>query len=416
MLKSVLEIYNYVWTTPLSKLAIDWNVNPTQLARLCDKHSIPRPPNGYWIKISLGQSLPKPEIPNTVKLDDTIDFTPLLKNRAVQSPIESAPTNKVKVSKTLHRPHRMTQVAKQLYKKPSFQHARLMEGAWLGQTYRIAVSPALFHRALIIMDTLVKEFERRGWDFEAKRSDYRRHPENTIRVDNNILTFKLREKLKQSKRTLSTEEEIEKEKRGYVYHEKVNEPKGELMLILEHQVKSVSNPTLNDNKKYLIEDKLGFFFDWIIEATEVANKNKVMRQQEEELRKKRSEFDAQFNALVAVQESHIDTLFESFNQWQKVEQGRQFLNAVETKMTEQGPLTKYQNVWLEWANNILTLADPIGKVIKTASMEVIDDEVSDTINKIAISNKLGNNVWEKPLQISRDIWEKALLKRRETLG
>jgi hypothetical protein len=165
MLKSVLEIYNYVWTTPLSKLAIDWNVNPTQLARLCDKHSIPRPPNGYWIKISLGQSLPKPEIPNTVKLDDTIDFTPLLKNRAVQSPIESAPTNKVKVSKTLHRPHRMTQVAKQLYKKPSFQHARLMEGAWLGQTYRIAVSPALFHRALIIMDTLVKEFEKKRMGF-----------------------------------------------------------------------------------------------------------------------------------------------------------------------------------------------------------------------------------------------------------
>jgi hypothetical protein len=314
MLKSVWEIYNSVWTTPLSKLAKDWNINPTQLAKLCDEHSIPRPPNGYWIKISLGQTLPKSVLPKTIQPSDTINLTPLLKKSAIQSSIETSPTNKVKVPKTLHLPHRLTQVAKQLYKKSRFQHDRLMEGAWLGETFRIAVSPALFHRALIIMDTLVKEFERRGWAFEVKRSDYKRYPENTIRVDNNILTFKLREKLKQSKRTLSAEEEIEKEKRGYVYHEKVNEPTGELMLILEQRVKSVSNPTLNDNRKYLIEDKLGFFFDWIIEASEVASENKIKRRKEDELRQKQSEFAAQLKTLVEEQESKIEELFSNFNQ------------------------------------------------------------------------------------------------------
>jgi hypothetical protein len=415
MLKSVLEIYNYVWTTPLSKLATDWNINPTLLGKLCDEHSIPRPPNGYWVKISLGQSLPRPELPNTVKPDDTINLTHVLKKRGVQSSIESVPINKVKVPKALHRPHRMTQVAKELYKKSRFRHGRLMEGAWLGETYRISVSPACFQRALKIMDTLVKEFERRGWTFEVKRSDYKRQPENTICVDNNILTIKLREKLKQAKRTLTTEEETEKEKRGYVYHEKVNEPTGELMLILEHQVKSVSNPTLNDNKRYLVEDKLGFFFDWIIEAFEVASENKIKRRKEDELRQKQSEFAAQLKILVEEQESKIEELFSNFNKWQKVEQGRLFIKAVETKMAEQGPLTKNQNIWLEWANNILTLADPIEKVIKGTNTEAIVDEISDTVNTIAIRNKFGNDVCEPP-QISRDIFENALLNRRETLG
>ncbi|MDU0355796.1 hypothetical protein RS130_19600 [Paraglaciecola aquimarina] len=262
------------------------------------------------------------------------------------------------------------------------------------------------------MDTLVKEFERRGWLFEAKRSDYARHPENTIRVDHNNLTFKLREKLKQTKRTLTAEEEIEKEKQGYVYHEKVNEPTGELMLILEHQVKSVSNPTLNDNKKYFIEDKLGFFFDWIIEASEVASENKVKRRQEDELRQKQNGLTAQFNSLVEDQESKIEDLFSNFNQWQKVEQGRQFLNAVETKMAEHGALTQNQNIWLKWANSIITLADPIEKIIQDTDIAIVTDEISDSINTLAIRNKLGIDVGKKQLQISKDILESALLKRR----
>jgi hypothetical protein len=139
MLKSVLEIYNSVWSTPLSKLATVWNINPTLLAKLCDDHSIPRPPNGYWIKLCLGKSLPQPSLANTVQSNDTIDLTPLLKKRVVQSSIKSEPTNKVTVRKTLHRPHRLTQVAKTSYKKPKWNYDRLMEGAWQGETYRIAV-------------------------------------------------------------------------------------------------------------------------------------------------------------------------------------------------------------------------------------------------------------------------------------
>jgi hypothetical protein len=413
MLKSVLEIYNSVWSSPLSKLAKDWDINPTLLAKLCDKHSIPRPQTGYWTKISLEQTLPKPRLPNTVKPEDVIDLTLILKKSAVPSPFESSPTNKIRVPKALHSPHKLTTVAKELYKKSRFPHGRLMEGAWLGETYRISVSPACFQRALRVMDTLIKEFERRGWPFEAKRSDYVRHAENTIRVDNNLLKFKLREKLKQTKRTLTPEEEMEKEKRGYVYHEKVNEPTGVLMLILEHQVKSVGNPTIIDNKKFCIEDKLGFFFDWIIEASEVASENKIKRRQEDELRQKQSELTAQFDSMVKDQESKIEDLFSNFSQWQKVEQGRQFLNAVKTKMAEQGALTQNQNIWLEWAKNIITLADPIEKVIQETDTAVITDEISDSINTLAIRNKLGIDVDEKDLQISRDIFENVLLKRRK---
>jgi hypothetical protein len=401
MLKSILEIYNSVWSSPLSKLAIDWNINPTLLAKICDEHFIPRPPNGYWIKLSLGKSLPQTPLPNTVQPSDTIDITPLLKTRVAQSLIESVPTTKVTVPKTLHRPHRLTQVAKELYKKPRLRHDRLMEGAWLGETYRISVSPGLFQRALIIMDTLLKEFEKRGWQFEVKYSVHQRHPENVVRIDGNSLTFKLREKLKQTKRTLTAAEESEKVKRGYIYYEKVNEPTGDLMLILEQQVRSVKNPTLDDSKKYHIEDKLGFFLDWIIEASDIANDNKVKRRKEEEIRQKQRDFDTQINALVAEQESKIDNLFSNIEQWQKIEQGRQFLNAVKTRIAELGEFNQYHKNWLAWANNILNVADPIGKVIKAASFEVIGDEVSDTINIIAIRNKFGNDVVEKPLQISR---------------
>jgi hypothetical protein len=50
------QLYERVWTTPISKLAAEFGLSDRGLAKLCERHNIPRPPRGYWAKLEAGQA------------------------------------------------------------------------------------------------------------------------------------------------------------------------------------------------------------------------------------------------------------------------------------------------------------------------------------------------------------------------
>ena len=49
------ELYNIVWSTPLSKLATEFGISDVGLKNACDRHRVPTPPRGYWAKLEAGQ-------------------------------------------------------------------------------------------------------------------------------------------------------------------------------------------------------------------------------------------------------------------------------------------------------------------------------------------------------------------------
>ena len=67
------DLYNRVWSTPMSKLARELDISDVGLAKACRRHNIPRPPRGYWAKLAAGKAPPKPALPSskidTVELD-----------------------------------------------------------------------------------------------------------------------------------------------------------------------------------------------------------------------------------------------------------------------------------------------------------------------------------------------------------
>jgi hypothetical protein len=67
------DLYNRVWSTPMSKLARELDISDVGLAKACRRHNIPRPPRGYWARLAAGKAPPKPALPSakidTVELD-----------------------------------------------------------------------------------------------------------------------------------------------------------------------------------------------------------------------------------------------------------------------------------------------------------------------------------------------------------
>lgn len=61
------ELYEKVWSIPVTKLAKELGISDVGLAKVCRRHAVPIPPRGYWAKIKAGMRprrtpLPAPEL------------------------------------------------------------------------------------------------------------------------------------------------------------------------------------------------------------------------------------------------------------------------------------------------------------------------------------------------------------------
>ncbi|NMG39863.1 hypothetical protein GRZ55_11475 [Chelativorans sp. ZYF759] len=53
------ELYDLVWTTPISTLAQQFGLSDRGLAKICQAHQIPVPGRGYWARVESGQTVNK---------------------------------------------------------------------------------------------------------------------------------------------------------------------------------------------------------------------------------------------------------------------------------------------------------------------------------------------------------------------
>ena len=57
------ELFDLVWSKPVSRLAPDYGMSDVALAKKCRKHHIPLPPVGYWQKVRNGKKVTRPKLP-----------------------------------------------------------------------------------------------------------------------------------------------------------------------------------------------------------------------------------------------------------------------------------------------------------------------------------------------------------------
>ena len=69
------ELYDLVWSTPISKAAEQFQVSGSYLARVCTALNVPRPGRGYWAKLAAGGSPKQTPLPEA-KPGDQLSWTP----------------------------------------------------------------------------------------------------------------------------------------------------------------------------------------------------------------------------------------------------------------------------------------------------------------------------------------------------
>ena len=71
MEKSRQELFELVWSMPMTKLSKQFELSDVGLRKICIKHQIPLPLQGHWTRKQFGKEAPRPELPDK-------DFNPII--------------------------------------------------------------------------------------------------------------------------------------------------------------------------------------------------------------------------------------------------------------------------------------------------------------------------------------------------
>ena len=68
------ELYEKVWSVPLSQLCKEYNLSDNGLRKICIKQDIPLPISGYWSKVRFGKKVIKTKLPDNSDAEIIIEI------------------------------------------------------------------------------------------------------------------------------------------------------------------------------------------------------------------------------------------------------------------------------------------------------------------------------------------------------
>ena len=160
------QLYEKVWSTPITIISKEYHLSDVGMAKLCKRHNIPRPPRGYWARVEHGQKPPQAALPNpdqdesiTIHVREELQVDPEIQEQADSAFAKIGP---VPVREDLRGCHCLISEMREYLNGRDLYPAgiyRIDQDAPLD----LKVSKDGQHRALRIMDALIKAMEGQGW-------------------------------------------------------------------------------------------------------------------------------------------------------------------------------------------------------------------------------------------------------------
>jgi hypothetical protein len=352
------DLYELVWSKPISQFAKDFGLSDRGLAKKCTRMEIPLPGRGYWAKLEHGYPQDKEplEAPSkTCELSfeyyptspETAKGIPLDSDSSVQQAIEyeANPENKIIVPEKVHR---YSPVVK-----------KTIDSMGRGRSDELCHSPEdslalvctknTLPRAARIYQALIKAFEQRGHNLSVHyyypyTSSYEKRAATAVQAFDVYVHISLSEKT--DRVPIISSEPVTPFGKKYDYV-----PNGKLILRIEHPRAGCVRTYWTDTAATPLEEKLNSF---VLEVIKVAvfKKHKVEKEEEEERlreeRRKRQEEEA----------ARLNHLSKAIEDWETAERVRSFIMALEKSPTSLTFKNMLQQEWAEWVKGYADKIDP----------------------------------------------------------
>jgi hypothetical protein len=364
------ELYKLVWSEPVSKLAQGYGLSDRGLGKICKRLEIPVPGRGYWQMKKKGLKMPVPPLRPTKKLNATGAYIRRTSKPQIDSEqdhetcdlitAEKLPENKITVPPSLDSPHSLIALTQRSLMGAKVDDRGLKQPRARG-CLDIRVGQDSIDRAILIMDTLVKALETRGFDISvAKEPPF----STSISVMDEVIQFALSEDLNRTERKLTVAQIKDKEKHPWMYRiqEYDYSPNGILSLKIKNDDSLNTRKTWSDGRRQRLEECLNSFVGGLIKAAiaikhlRAERKRRELKWQEERRQWEESE------RIRREEEEKMKVLDREVASWQRSQQIRSYIDAVKKwgiqKYGEIKPVSKLQQ-WLTWATKQADRLDPL---------------------------------------------------------
>lgn len=368
------ELYQMVWSKPVTKWSKEFGLSDVGFAKICKKMKVPLPGRGYWAMVRKGLKMPQPPLK---PIHDSKQLVIEIRKRTSESvesksteesdPLvlfEKLPENKIIVPERLHSPHPLIKTTEALLKSRGVdKYGRIMNHRL--SCLNVRVSKALLPRALRIMDTIIKELEKREMKIFIKG---RECPNTTLSIKGEELEICIEEpsgKFEHQK----TKSELEDARRypslygGTTYDYK---PSGKLRILIETYTREAMRKSWRDSESKKIEDRLNEIFIAFINVAEERKQDRLQREKEEKERLEQIRLYEEIQRQKAEEEKRINVLLQQVNSWSQSNAIKNFIHHIKTAAIEQyGEIDEESDLgkWLIWANHQAQRLDPTSKLI-----------------------------------------------------
>ena len=343
------ELYDLVWSKPMSKLALEYNLSDNGLRKICKKYEIPLPLLGHWQKIQYNKKVKVIPLPKDFKGEDSItlnkgetkenegitNFSKLLKE------ITDDTTLSFKVPDKLSNPDKLISEAKENLANKSKEKYGTYRGITTtsNDIINISVAPKNCNRALRIMDKIIKLLKQRGHNVIVK------YDTTYVVIREEEIKIRLRERLK---RITIPDAKYSWSSTDYI-------PTG----ILTFKVDEYPEKEFYDNNNQTLEEQI----PKILTKLELVS-DKIKRDNEErEIRhqeyKKQREIEEAIKKRHANEIENFKKLLEDSERWKKASDLRNFIKELESNAIKENKLSEELSNWIKWSNDKADWYDPL---------------------------------------------------------
>ncbi|MGC4030547.1 MAG: hypothetical protein QM754_02200 [Tepidisphaeraceae bacterium] len=354
------ELYEKLWAEPTTRVARTYGISDVGLAKLCDRHDIPRPPRGYWARLQHGQHPPKTPLPNpdqnqTIELADRPSLPDVEKVAGKVQPIP------IRVADSLRECLDLVSRAKE-----ELQAARTDEDGIIIAAERraldIRTSKNCVYRALLIFDAVLKECMRHSFPVGKGPA---------VTVEGHSITLGIHEIVDSVR---EPDDGIDFNKPYEFGHSRVKSRRvatGRLVLSITdgRDYWAVgTRSSWRDTDKQRIEERLDKVIPTLVRTAEAARQHK----EEQKQRAEKERLEAIEHAKVAEQRAkrlkqhraekiNLTKLLEESEDFHRSKKLRNFIAAVRAKHEQNGQIDPDSEIsrWLEWAMHHADRIDPL---------------------------------------------------------
>lgn len=373
------QLYDLVWSKPTRTLAAELGISDSMIGKLCKKHNVPKPPLGYWSRLSNGYQDKKTPLPNSKDPQlESIQINPDNKD-VLQTDFpeeimgllsfEDKPQNKITIPERLNKTHPIISAAKKSMLADKYSYDGLLQSG--RDEMHFCISKEHLDRAVKLLATLVNAFEVRGFKFSKENDVSPNMQLPTVEIIGQKVQFRIQERMK--KTIIHSLDQVKDKylKTRYSYNFKSGEayllPSGELYFQIDSFTQLRCQKAWTSRPHNTLEDQLNDIMKGLIIAAYgkklhhdrlAAEHKKYADQMEQRYRAE---------ALEKAKKDRMNALRALAKEQTEHQQISNLKEQLENKL-RQDPTSQELDQALKWANEYLAEPDPLtsflNKIIK----------------------------------------------------